>query len=209
MSNSSELLVGDSYNAAVLGHTLTVNTRVVDGKLLFTGVFTDGSGDVTITYNPQNNKFSFEQFFVFSQKDDSGEFVRTSGYVNYAILTRGENLELDGNGSFQGKISSVFLSQYESPEGEDFTETLEISGTGVGVTFIFDVSGEPTDLLESDYLGGPDSVPTDNPERIAEMKAFLVDFITNKYPALSEGNNPALSISRSIGTAGLTFPLMI
>jgi len=209
MSNSSGLTVGDSYEATILGHTLTVNTEEVDGNLLFRGVFTDGSGEVTITYSPLDDKFSFEQFFVFSVKDNTGDIVGTTDYVNYAILTRGDNLNLDSDGSFQGRITSAYLSQYELTDNPLYTSTLEISGTGfselyrgimtpetgigVGVAFVNDISGEPTDLLESDYLGGPDKVPTDDPDKIAVMKAYLVSFIKNDYPTLSEGNNPTLS----------------
>lgn len=144
-------------------------------------------------------------------KDDSGVIIGTPEYLNYAIFTNGDNLDLNIERSFQGRISSVYLSQYEQTTDSGYTPTLEVSGTGfselyrgetssesgtgVGVALVFDISDEPTDLQESEYLGGPDQVPTDNASKIAEIKAYLKNFITDTYPILSEGNNPTLSPS--------------
>lgn len=198
MENSQGLSVDDVYNMTILGKELGVSTsKMEDGSYLFEGILDDGTGEISIIYNPEDNTFSYEQFFVMSLCEydyEDGDGTNIEGYANYAIYNKGEKIKLNDDGTASGQIYSFHLSQYDSSEDPSYTSTLELVGSsiaefyrgelspekgmGTGVALIT-TDNEMTNFEDSIYLGGhSEFIPPDS-VKITEMRDYLENYVSS------------------------------
>lgn len=212
MENSQSLTEDDSYTMTIMGKEITTSvSKLEDGRYQFIGELEDGTGDITILYNPADNTFSYTQFFVMSMKVsnyDNNPDQADIEYANYAIYNKSDSIVLNEDGSFSGRIYSYHLSQYDSVDEGDSTLELigssiaelyrgELSpslGTGIGAALLMN-HDESTTFEDSVYLGGSDAYVAPTAAQITEMRDYLEDYVSanalddvSGYPISDDGS---------------------
>lgn len=141
MNNLNGYIQGDKYNFSVFDTQLEIDISKDGNNFVYSGTLADGSGELSVIYDPSAKTFSYEQILIIQDPND--ELNNGTTALEFALYTKLENVSLDNSGYFHtlftcgifGYNGDASANFFQGGEWEMYRGEMETGQAGIGFCF--------------------------------------------------------------------------